>query len=43
MNALTLKGGEGLFGIVWSIKNSQLGHIQYPEIIEADIMFGDNN
>jgi hypothetical protein len=43
VNALTLKDGEVLLGIAWSTKEGRLGHMRFPDILGADVTYGDNN
>ena len=43
VKALTLKDGEVLLGIAWSTKEGRLAHMRFPDILGADVTFGDNN
>ena len=43
VKALTLKDWEVLLGIAWSTKEGRLAHINFPDIIGADVTYGDNN
>ena len=43
VNALTLKDGEVLLGIAWSTKEGRLAHIRFPDILGADVTYGDPN
>ena len=41
LNALTLKDGVVLLGIGWSTNEGRLAHIHFPDILGADIAYGD--
>ena len=43
VNALTLKDGEVLLGIVWSTKEGRLARIRFPDILGADVTYRDKN
>ena len=42
VKALTLKDREVLLGITRSTKEGRLAHIRFPDIIGADVTYGDN-